>query len=282
MEIEFNNVSYTYNYKTPLRKVALRDIDLKFKEGKINTIIGKSGSGKTTLIELINALLEPTKGNITIDDFVLKKGLKIKNINELRFNIGLIFQFPEDQIFCNTVEKEIIFGMKYFNYKKGSTKERAIQALKMVGLDETYLKQDPFTLSRGEMRRVAIASVLAFNPKVLIFDEPTVGLDSIARENFIELIKILKEKFNKTIILVTHDSDLVYQISDYIYVLQSGEIVIEGDKYKVFNHKLINEYGIRTPKILEFIKLVKEKKGIKLIQRDNINDLIKDVYRSVK
>ncbi len=281
MEIEFKNVSYTYNYKTPLRKVALRDIDLKFKTGKINVIMGKSGSGKTTLVELINALLEPTKGKIEIDDFILQRGFKIKNINDLRFNIGLVFQFPEDQIFSKTVKKEIIFGMKYFNYKKGTEEERAIKALQMVGLDESYLERDPFTLSRGEMRRVAIASVLAFNPSVIIFDEPTVGLDSLAKANFMKLIKILKDKYNKTIIIVTHDSDMVFEISDYIYVLQSGEIVVEGDKFKVFNYNLIEEYGIRIPRILDFINRAK-KKGIKLMQRDDIKDLIKDVYRNVK
>ena len=282
MEIEFENVSYTYNYKTPLRKVALRDIDLIFKTGKINCLLGKSGSGKTTLIELINALLEPTKGKITIDEFTLKKGVKIKNINDLRFNIGLIFQFPEEQIFCNTVYKEITFGMRYFNYKKDDLYNRAKQSLAMVGLGEEYLKRDPYTLSRGEMRKVAIASVLAYNPKVLIFDEPTVGLDDIAKTNFIKLLKTLKGKFNKTIILVTHDVDMVYEVADYIYVLQSGEVVIQGDKYKVFNHKLLNEYGIRTPKVLNFIHMAKKLKGIKLMQRDNINDLIKDVYRNVK
>lgn len=281
MEIEFKNVSYVYNLNTPLRKLALEEINLKFKEGKINVIMGKSGSGKTTLAQLINALLKPTRGKIEIDDFVIERNLKMKNINDLRVNVGFVFQFPEEQIFNKTVKKEIVFGMKYLNYKKGSEDERAAMALKMVGLDESYLKRDPFTLSGGEMRRVAIASILAFNPKVIVFDEPTVGLDSLAKKNLIRLIKMLKNKYKKTIIIITHDSDMAYEISDYMYILQSGEIVIEGDKYKVFNHKLIQEYGIKLPKIIEFTQKAR-KKGIKLMQRDDINDLIKDVYRNVK
>lgn len=281
MEIEFKNVSYVYNLNTPLRKLALEEINLKFKEGKINVIMGKSGSGKTTLAQLINALLKPTRGKIEIDDFVIERNLKMKNINDLRVNVGFVFQFPEEQIFNKTVKKEIVFGMKYLNYKKGSEDERAAMALKMVGLDESYLKRDPFTLSGGEMRRVAIASILAFNPKVIIFDEPTVGLDSLAKKNLIRLIKMLKNKYKKTIIIITHDSDMAYEISDYMYILQSGEIVIEGDKYKTFNHKLIEDYGIKLPRIIEFTQKAR-KKGIKLMQRDDINDLIKDVYRNVK
>lgn len=282
MEIKFNNVSYTYNSKTPLRKKALSNINIEIKEGKINGIIGRSGSGKTTLVELINALLLPSVGNIVIDDFILEKNKKIHNINRLRVNIGLIFQFPEDQFFNLKVKDEIKFGMKYFDIKTQEIDKRCSDALAMVGLDDSYLNRDTFKLSSGEMRRIAIASVLAFNPKVVILDEPTIGLDSISKKNLISLIRRLKTRYNKTIIIITHDVDLLHQISDYIYVLDNGKIVLEGDKYKVFTDEALEKYGLKPPKIIEFEKLVQKNKKIKIGYRDDINDLIKDVYRYAK
>lgn len=282
MEIKYDNVSYIYNAKTALRKRALTGIDLEIKEGKINGIIGRSGSGKTTLVELLNALIIPTSGSIKVDNFVISKKNKIKNINDLRVNVGLIFQFPEEQFFNLKVEDEIKFGMKYFKIKDSDIKARSIEALKMVGLDEEYLGKDTFKLSSGEMRKVAIASILAFNPELIILDEPTIGLDSISKKQLIYLIRTLKNKYNKTIIIITHDVDLLHQISDYIFVLDSGKLVLEGAKYSVFTNDKLKEYGIDAPKIIQFEKLVQKNKGIKLGYRDDVNDLIKDIYRYAK
>ena len=172
MEVKFNHVFYVYNEKTPLSKMVLGDINTTFKEGKITGIMGKSGSGKTTLIELINALIIPTKGNIQVGSRVISKTRKIKNINNLRYKIGLVFQVPEEQFFCKTVKEEIEFGMKYFKKSVKSIEKHVSDALIMMGLDDSYLNRNPFTLSSGEMRKVAIASVLAFNPKIIILDEP--------------------------------------------------------------------------------------------------------------
>ena len=282
MEIEIKNVSYTYNYKTPLRKTALKNINVNIKPNRINSIIGKCGSGKTTLIELLLALLKPTKGKIYVGPYLVEKNIKIKRINNLRFDVGLIFQFPEDQIFNSTVKSEIQFGMKYFNYKLKDIDKRTSDALKMVGLDDSYLTKNPLKLSRGEMRKVSIASVLAFNPKILIFDEPTVGLDSISKRNFIKLIQLLKNKYNKTIILVSHDTELVYKCSDYTYVLNEGELVLEGDTKEVLTSNKLYEYGLQKPKIVEMIDYINEVKGLKIGYRVEINDLIKDVYRNVR
>lgn len=282
MEIKYDNVSYIYNAKTALRKRALTGIDLEIKEGKINGIIGRSGSGKTTLVELLNALIIPTSGSIKVDNFVISKKNKIKNINDLRVNVGLIFQFPEEQFFNLKVEDEIKFGMKYFKIKDSDIKTRSIEALKMVGLDEEYLGKDTFKLSSGEMRKVAIASILAFNPELIILDEPTIGLDSISKKQLIYLIRTLKNKYNKTIMIITHDVDLLHQISDYIFVLDSGKLVLEGAKYSVFTSDKLKEYGIDAPKIIQFEKLVQKNKGIKLGYRDDVNDLIKDIYRYAK
>ena len=161
MEIKFNNVSYTYNPNSPIKKKALSNIDLAIKEKQINGIIGRSGSGKTTLVELLNALLIPTSGNIKVDEFIIQKDKKIVNVNNLRVNIGLVFQFPEEQFFNLKVKDEIKFGMKYFDIKADEIDNRCIEALNMVGLDDSYLNRDTFKLSSGEMRKVAIASVLA-------------------------------------------------------------------------------------------------------------------------
>lgn len=283
MEIKFNNVGFSYNEQTPLKKEVLRGINIEIHEGKINGIIGKSGSGKTTLVEMINALLIPSVGNIKVDDYIIEKNQKIVNINNLRVNIGLIFENPEDQFFNTTVKKEIEFGMKYFNYKTDKIEKRVMDALKMVGLDDTYLTRDPFSLSSGEKRKVAIASVLAFNPKVIIFDEPTLGLDASSKENLIRLIKMLKNKYNKTIIINSHDVDLLHKLVDHVFILHNKKVVIEGNKYEVFTQvNKLNEYGIGVPKVIEFSHKVLVQKKIKMGYRDEINDLIKDIYRYAK
>lgn len=285
MEIKFNNVFFSYNKNTALEHEVLKNINIDIKEGKISSIIGRSGSGKSTLVEMINALNIPTSGEIKINDFVItnKSNKKIKNINDLRVNVGLIFQFPEEQFFNMTVFDEISFGMKYFNYKTKDIEKRIRDSLKMVGLGEEYINRNPFTLSNGEKRKVAIASILAFNPDVLIFDEPTIGLDSISKKNLIQLFRNLKSKYKKTIIIVSHDNELIHKISDHIYVLNDGKIILEGDKYSVFkNEKVLKECGIKVPNEIEFSNLVYKKTGIKIGYRDDINDIIKDVYRNAR
>ena len=281
MEVKFNNVYYVYNEKTPLSKLVLGDIKTTFKEGTINGIIGRSGSGKTTMVELINALILPTKGNVTVGSKVISKTRKIKNINNLRYRIGLVFQFPEEQFFCKTVKEEIEFGMRYFKKTVKSIEKHVSDALLMVGLDDSYLTRNPYTLSSGEMRKVAIASILAFNPKIVILDEPTIGLDNSSKENLIKIIKLLKNRYHKTVIIVSNDTDMLHKISDHIVLLDKGKIVLEGSKYEVFKQD-IEKYGVKKPKIIEFEELVYKEKNIKIGYRDDINDLMKDVYRYVK
>ncbi len=281
MEVKFNDVYYVYNEKTPISKMVLGNINATFKEGTINGIIGKSGSGKTTLIELINALIIPTKGKIEVGSNVISKTRKIKNVNNLRYKIGLVFQIPEEQFFCNTVKEEIEFGMKYFKKSVKSIEKHVSDALLMVGLDDSYLNRNPFTLSSGEMRKVAIASILAFNPKVIILDEPTIGLDNQSKKNLIKIIKLLKTRYKKTIIIVSNDTDFLLQLVDHVILLDKGKIVYDGNKYEVFKQDL-EKFGLKRPKIIEFEQMVLEKKNIKIGYRDDINDLMKDVYRYVK
>lgn len=281
MEVKFNNVYYVYNEKTPLSKMVLGNINTIFKEEKITGIIGKSGSGKTTLIQLINALIIPTKGNVVVGKRIVSKTKKIKDINNLRYQIGLVFQMPEEQFFCQTVKEEIEFGMKYFKKSVKNIEKHISDALLMVGLNDSYLNRNPFTLSSGEMRKVAIASVLAFNPKIIILDEPTIGLDNKSKNNLIKIIKLLKNRYKKTVIIVSNDTDFLLQVVDYVILLDKGRIIYEGNKYDVFKQDL-EKYKIKRPKIIEFEQLVLQKKNIKIGYRDDINDLMKDVYRYVK
>lgn len=282
MEIVFENVSYSYLAGTPLQVDALKDISTIIKSNEINAIIGPSGSGKSTMIEMINGLILPTKGIVHVGKHRLRNNIRIVNSNRLRFDIGVVFQNPEEQFFCKTVKKEIEFGMKYFEYKTNQIEKRTKDALKMVGLDESFLNRDPFKLSGGEKRRVAIASVLAFNPEVIIFDEPTNGLDTTSKDMLIKLIKLLKTKYKKTIIVVSHDVDTLYKFVDNVIILSNGRILSEGNKYEVFkNIDYLTENGVKVPQIVEFIDKVKNKTGKYLGDIDDINDLIKEIYQNV-
>jgi energy-coupling factor transport system ATP-binding protein len=182
-----------------------------------------------------------------------------------------------------TVFEEISFGMKYFKFKTADIEKRVVNALKMVGLNKDYLYRNPFTLSSGEKRKIAIASILAYNPSIIILDEPTIGLDSISKKKLVELIRTLKNRYKKTIILVSHDVDLIHQISDKIIVLNDGKVVLDGNKYDVFKHEAeLKKYGIKLPKAIEFSNLVYKKTGKKIGYRDDINDILKDVYRNAR
>jgi len=283
MEIKINNLTYIYNDNTPLAKKALDDISLSLEKGLIHGFIGTSGSGKTTLAELFNGLLMPTKGELVIGPYKLNKRISFQQLKELRFNVGLVFQTPEDQFFNPTVQEEIEFALKNFDYKIKDLEERVIKSLKMVGLDEKYLQYNPFSLSAGEKRRIAIASVLVFNPQVIIFDEPTVGLDYQGKKLLIKLIKRLKSRYQKTIIINSHDIELIYQLVDYVVLLKEGQVIAEGKKEVFFEDlDLLLDEGVKLPQSLEFIYKVKMKKGIKLENKFDIQELIKEVYRHVQ
>lgn len=274
MEIKFKNVSY---------KHILSNLDLNIEEGQIIGLVGASGSGKTALVELIDALATPTSGSIKVGTITINNKKKIKDINSLRANVGYVFANTEEQFFNPTVKDEIAFSLKCFKYKLDTLDNHIADALKMVGLSESYLERDPFSLSAGEMKKVAIASVLAFNPKVIILDEPTSSLDSKSKKNLIRIIRTLKTRYNKTIIIVSQDTDMIHKIVDYVYVLNSGKIVLSGKKYDVFkDEETLESYGVKAPKLITFSNLVLKNKKVKLGYRDEINDLIKDVYRNVK
>lgn len=281
MEIKFENVYFKYHKYGLKDKDILEGINITFKKNSINGIIGKTGAGKTTLVELINGLLIPTSGKIKVGDYVISKEEKT-DLDKLRFDVGFAFEFPEDSFFNKTVKEELEFGLIINNFKIEEINKRCLDALKMVGLDQSFLRKDPFKLSSGEKRKIAIASSLIYNPKILILDEPTIGLDSSDKKELIKLIRLLKNRYNKTIIIISHDIDMIHYICDYVFLLDNKKILLEGDKYSVFkNDKIFKKVGIKQPKIIEFEQKVLKKKNIKLGYRDDISDLIKDIYRNV-
>ena len=279
MEIEFNNVSFIINKGTPLEKTILDDVSFKLEKGKIHTILGASNSGKTAIADLINALIVPNSGSVRVGKFI-NDGRRIKDINELRFQTGYVFKNQFDMFFNKTVKKEIEFGMKYFKYKLDKLEVRAIDSLKLVGLDESYLNMNPLNLTVVDAKKVALACAIIYNPKVLILDEFTTGLSYTDKKELTSLLKMLKNKYNKTIILLTKDTDYAYPISDTVHILKLTKLIKSGDKELFRDTKLLKSNNLEVPKIVSFIEKC-NKKGHDISQYTNIHDLIKGVYRDV-
>ena len=262
MQISLKNVSYTYNYKTPYAREVLKDINLKIDEGSYTVIIGKTGSGKSTLIEHINGLLLPTKGEVAVDNILItnpqsKKERRelAKTLKILRQDVAVLFQFSEQQLFETSVLKDIIFAPLNYGVEEEKAISKAKELIKLVGLDESYLDKSPFELSGGEMRKVALCGVLALEPKVLILDEPTVALDYQSREEIMAMVKRLKEEFDMTIVLVTHNMDYVLEYADKVFVLKNGEISFEGKVEDLFlNEQILKENSLELPEVLKFYK----------------------------
>lgn len=268
MEVKVNNISFSYG-----ENKVFDDFSCFINNNLISAIIGASGSGKSTLLDLIDGLTCVDCGYIKIGNY--------KVSDKIHKKVGYLFQFSEEQIFNSTVYKEIEFGLKCFKCSSIDLKIR--NSIKLVGLDESYLLRNPFNLSNGEKRKVSLASILCYEPDILILDEPTVGLDNSSKNSFMKLLLNLKKEYNKTIIIVSHDIDFIHKFVDYVYLLKDGKLFLEGNKYDVLsNESAMEECGLIVPNLLRFSNLVFKKKNIKIGYRDEINDLIKDVYRYAK
>ncbi|KPG70416.1 energy-coupling factor ABC transporter ATP-binding protein [Enterococcus sp. RIT-PI-f] len=253
MDIHFEQVGFTYQPHSPFEQRVLFDIDLTIKEGSYTALVGHTGSGKSTLLQHLNALLKPTSGQVTIGERVIKPDTDNKNLKPLRKKVGIVFQFPESQLFEETVARDIAFGPKNFGVTEEEAQRLAKEYIQLVGLDESYLDRSPFDLSGGQMRRVAIAGVLAMEPEVLVLDEPTAGLDPQGRKDMMEMFERLHNEKNMTIILVTHLMDDVANYADYVYVLEKGHIVKKGTPAVVFQDiKWLEEKQLGVPTATAF------------------------------
>jgi energy-coupling factor transport system ATP-binding protein len=251
MDIDVMELSYVYQKGTPFEEQALRNVSLTIPHGTIQAIVGKTGSGKSTLIGILSGLLRPSSGNITIGEHhVTSKTKKIP----FRSKVGVVFQYPEQQLFAETVFKDIAYGPSNQGVSLEEIEDRVHQAIKLVGLDEGLLLKSPFGLSGGQMRRVALAGVLAMKPSILILDEPTAGLDRAGSEQLLSLIQFLHEEQQVTIILVTHQMDEVARLADQVLVMDKGESVFYGPPKELFSNKdRLNDFGLELPTITKFI-----------------------------
>ena len=254
MGIALENVSFTYQEGTPLSSTALSDVSLTIEDGSYTALIGHTGSGKSTILQLLNGLLVPSQGSVRVFDTLITSTSKNKDIRQIRKQVGLVFQFAENQIFEETVLKDVAFGPQNFGVSEEDAEQIAREKLALVGIDESLYNRSPFELSGGQMRRVAIAGILAMEPAILVLDEPTAGLDPLGRKELMNLFKKLHQS-GMTIVLVTHLMDDVAEYANQVYVMEKGRLVKGGKPSDVFQDVVfMEEVQLGVPKITAFCK----------------------------
>jgi energy-coupling factor transport system ATP-binding protein len=259
MDITLQQVSYAYAKNTPFEKRALFDVDLHIPSGSYQAIIGHTGSGKSTVLQHLNALLKPTEGAINIGDVEVRADKKNKQLRKVRQKVGIVFQFPEHQLFDETVLKDIMFGPMNFGVPEEEAKRRAIELVNLLGLPDEVLEKSPFDLSGGQMRRVAIAGVLAMNPEVLVLDEPTAGLDPRGRKEIMDLFYRLHKEKGLTTVLVTHSMEDAARYADRIAIMHDGKCVLAGTPQEIFSDEdRLMDYRLELPKSIKFQKKVEQ------------------------
>jgi len=286
MAIKFEQVSYEYIGVDGSSYKAINDINLEISDKhEFITLIGETGSGKSTLVQHMYALVKPTSGTVSIYGIKVYKDVrkKAKNVklNPLREKVGLVFQFPEYQLFEESVLKDIIFGPMNFGVSLEEAKERAKNIIKLVGLDESYLERSPFNLSGGEKKRVSIAGILAMEPDILVLDEPTSGLDPKGRDALLELFTSINKELHKTVIIITHDMNTVYKYASRVLVMKKGTLVFDGDPIDLFTKQPLHEWNLDLPDLLEITRQLEAqlKVTFKKLPRsiDELFELVKEV-----
>ena len=254
MGIALENVSFTYQEGTPLASTALSDVSLTIEDGSYTALIGHTGSGKSTILQLLDGLLVPSQGSVRVFDTLITSTSKNKDIRQIRKQVGLVFQFAENQIFEETVLKDVAFGPQNFGVSEEDAEQIAREKLALVGIDESLFNRSPFELSGGQMRRVAIAGILAMEPAILVLDEPTAGLDPLGRKELMNLFKKLHQS-GMIIVLVTHLMDDVAEYANQVYVMEKGRLVKGGKPSDVFQDVVfMEEVQLGVPKITAFCK----------------------------
>ncbi len=265
MDISLQNVEHRYQINTPFERLAIQDVSIDIPSGTYLALIGHTGSGKSTVLQHLNALLKPTKGSVRIGDREITAGKKEKNLKAVRQKVGIVFQFPEHQLFEETVEKDICFGPMNFGVSEAEAKERARKAIIQVGLAESILEKSPFDLSGGQMRRVAIAGVLAMNPDVIVLDEPTAGLDPRGRKEIMEMFYSLHKERGLSTILVTHSMEDAAAYADQIVIMHKGEVYRKGVPVEIFaDPEGLLELGLDVPEVVKFQQKFEKAFGLKL------------------
>lgn len=281
MEIQFKNVNYVYQPDTPFENHVLHDINFTIKKGSYTAIVGHTGSGKSTILQHFNGLKVASSGSVYIGDIELSKSNRPKNINDIRKEVGVVFQFPEAQLFEETIVKDIAFGPQNFGMSEEKALKKAEEILPVVGLDASFMERSPFDLSGGQMRRVAIAGVLVMEPSVLILDEPTAGLDPKGQLEMMRLFKRLHETKDITIVLVTHQMEDVANYADHMIVLDEGRVVEQGEPSEVFKRSdWLQSVQLDVPKTVGFAEMLSKKEGWSTenvpLTLDDLTDFIMD------
>jgi len=285
MQIKFLNTSHDYQGIAKSDIVyAIKDVNLTIEDkDEFVAVVGKTGSGKSTLVQHINGLLLPTSGQVDILGSVLgPKKKKNPKLLPVRKKVGFVFQFPEYQLFEETVIKDIMFAPKNFGMKEKEAKAHALEAAKLVQLDPKLLNKSPFNLSGGQMRKVAIAGILAYNPDVLLLDEPTRGLDPKGMNDVMDLFYKINQKMHKTIVLISHSMDNVYQYATRVVVMDNGKVMYDGDKYTLFKSGKYKELHLEKPAVLKAVDYLNEKLGLNLdydiYTLSDLENKLKEVY----
>ncbi|ADC86949.1 MULTISPECIES: energy-coupling factor transporter ATPase [Staphylococcus] len=280
MSITFNDVTYIYQKGTPYEKEAVSHIHLALEQGVYYALIGQTGSGKSTLIQHINGLIKPTTGSLSVGDITIHHKTKDKHIRTIRKTVGMVFQIPETQLFEDTVEREIIFGPKNFGMDIEQVKSDAFDLLMQLGFPRNIMSLSPFQMSGGQMRKIAIVSILAMNPDVIILDEPTAGLDPQSRFQIMTLLKKFQLEDNKTIILVTHDMNDVACYADQTVIMKEGQIVDVCTPRDLFaKDKYITNWHIALPDIVKLQKDIEDKHQIKFPHLALTNEEFVQMYK---
>lgn len=278
-DIVFEKVSYTYNVNSPFEYTAIKDVSFHIPEKKVTAIIGHTGSGKSTLLQHFNVLVKPTRGKVVIAGESVTKDTAKKSYRQLRKKVGVVFQFPESQLFEETVLKDVMFGPLNFGVTEDEAEGIAKEKLSLVGIEPALYERSPFELSGGQMRRVAIAGVLALEPEILVLDEPTAGLDPMGHQYMLEMFMQLQKEQALTLVMVTHHMEDVAKYADHVIVMNEGKVINQGEPKVIFQEtEWLQRYRLDVPQTVRWMRQIEEGIGQKTMMTPlTITELVEQI-----